>query len=187
MVLPTAASAIQEQQQKVESRSQTPKPGASRPPLAVPTPATLPGHGGHSVVAKRATSPKVPKPKMSRGNSPLGGQPPVGSSPATHEAVHGTGLKRKADNPSNSPSGSTSETPKHKKRKPAVQGTVMSSAELEAMLLEWLKTTTNASTRDCIQYFTPYLVDAEKKTEFSAMVRKHATLKNGVLVSRAAP
>ncbi|KAF9534325.1 hypothetical protein CPB83DRAFT_844052 [Crepidotus variabilis] len=209
VVLPTAASAIQEQQQKIESRSQTPKPGTTpRPSLPVQpggpgsratspvlSPVLSPGHGGHSMIAKRATSPKVPKPKvnMSRGNSPLGGQGPLpssrASSPVNTDVLNGdakSGLKRKAEgSTSTSLNGVTPEAPKQKKRKAAVPGVAVSSAELETMLLEWLKTTTNASTRDCIHHFTPYLVDAEKKAEFSAMVRKHATLKNGVLVARA--
>ncbi|CAA7259765.1 unnamed protein product [Cyclocybe aegerita] len=210
-VIPTATQAIQEEQQKVESRSQTPKPGptpaAARPPaLAVGpgsragSPTLSPGHGGHSVVAKRATSPKIPKPKpstASRGNSPLGGQSPllgstspVALEPANGDASNGrSSAKRKADDAPTSPTSvnsAGSHLPKQKKRKPPTPSAV-SSAELEAMLLEWLKNTTNASTRDCIHHFTPYLVDVEKKQEFSAMVRKHATLRAGYLTLRTSP
>jgi transcription initiation factor TFIIF subunit alpha len=97
-------------------------------------------------------------------------------------------LKRKAETPTSPLPGNPAvdaQPPKSKKRKAAVQGSTVSSAELEGMLLEWLKMTTNSTTRDCIHHFTPYLVDVEKKAEFSAMVRKHATLKNGVLVPKA--
>ncbi|PPQ77758.1 hypothetical protein CVT25_011193 [Psilocybe cyanescens] len=203
-VIPTATSAIQEQQQQqVESRSQTPKPtptprpvaavGASAPASRAASPTLSPGHGGHSVVAKRATSPKIPKPKtnISRGNSPLGGQSPLGGSRATSPAadvVNGqkTGMKRKADE---SPEKATSNNhanggvPKLKKRKPvaAVFPIAVSSAELESMLVDWLRNTANATTRDCIHHFTPYLTDPDKKQEFSSMVRKHAILKNGTL------
>ena len=96
-------------------------------------------------------------------------------------------LKRKADELPGTPilPSANGQVPKQKKRKaPVPGGAPVPSAELESMLLEWLKNTPNASTRDCIQHFTPFLVDAEKKAEFSAMVRKHATLKNGVLVTR---
>lgn len=112
------------------------------------------------------------------------------TSPTIIDGVNGdttkVSLKRKADTPT-SPNGhpaADAQPPKAKKRKATVQGSTVTSAELESMLLEWLKTTTNSTTRDCIQNFTPYLVDAEKKAEFSAMVRKNATLKNGVLVPK---
>lgn len=210
----TAASAIQEQQQKIESRAQTPKPAtpsAVRPSAstaAIPgsraaSPILSPSHGGHSVVAKRATSPKAPKPKatnISRGNSPLGGQPTLGGSRATSPVAVDTpngasnlkiGVKRKADDSPTSPTSPNgvnpgNQLPKAKKRKPppGVTPIAVSSAELESLLIDWLKKTTTASTRDCIHHFTPYLTDTETKSEFSGMVRKHAVLKNGVLVLR---
>ncbi|KAF8974561.1 hypothetical protein BDZ97DRAFT_35006 [Flammula alnicola] len=209
----TAGPAIQQQQQQVESRPQTPKPAPTPRPTAVPAPGSRaasptlsPGHGGHSVVAKRATSPKIPKPKTSttsRGNSPLGGQPTLAGSRATSpvavELPNGTshlktGSKRKADDSPVSPTSPnanasanpTNQLPKAKKRKPppGVTPIVVSSAELESLLVDWLKKTTNATTRDCIHHFTPYLTDPETKSEFSAMVRKHAQLKNSVLVLR---
>lgn len=52
------------------------------------------------------------------------------------------------------------------------------------MLIDWLGNTPNATTRECIHHFTPYLTDGEKKTEFSALVREVAQLKGGVLVLR---
>ncbi|KAH9482649.1 Transcription initiation factor IIF subunit alpha [Psilocybe cubensis] len=203
-VVGTATAAIQEQQQQqqLESRSQTPKPtarpvvngGTPAPGSRAASPTVSPGHGGHSVVAKRATSPKVPKPKanISRGNSPLGGQSPLGGSRATSPVAdmsndQKTGMKRKADESPEKPAtnnpvnGGVPSKPKKRKPAPAVSPITVSPAELESMLLAWLKSTTNATTRDCIHHFTPYLTDREKKDEFSAMVRKHASLKGGIL------
>lgn len=201
VVLSTATAAIQEQQQKIESKAQTTKaaPVPSRSSAdsvsgsRAVSPSLPPGQSGHSLVAKRATSPQTPKPKppnLVRGSSPLGGQLSTVQSPVATDGINGDAtkgtLKRKADHSTSPAPGPNPDTqpPKQKKRKAATQGASISSVELESMLLEWLKTVTNATTRDCIHHFTPYLVDAEKKAEFSAMVRKHATLKNGVLVAR---
>ena len=205
----TAGPAIQQQQQQVEAKSQTPKAVPPRPvvppvPGSPPASPTLsPGHGGHSVVAKRATSPKMPKPKTtitSRGNSPLGSQtsPLAGSratSPATTDISNGTGihpksvLKRKAEDSSAEITGATvnavNDQHKSKKRKaPATDVTPIevSSEELERLLVEWLKNTTGATTKDCIKHFGPYI--AEKRPEFASMVRKVAQLKNGVLICK---
>ena len=201
----TAGPAIQQQQQQVEAKSQPPKVVPPRPlvppaPGSPPASPTLsPGHGGHSVVAKRATSPKVPKPKTSitsRGNSPLGGQtsPLAGSratSPATTDFPNGTAnpksVKRKADDSIVENAGTSvnavNDQHKSKKRKaPATDVTPIevSSEELERLLVEWLKNTTGATTKDCIKHFGPYI--AEKRPEFASMVRKVAQLKNGVLI-----
>ena len=202
----TAGPAIQQQQQQVEAKSQTPKAVPPRP--VVPpaqgsrpaSPTLSPGHGGHSVVALRATSPKMPKPKTtitSRGNSPLGSQtsPLAGSratSPATTDIPNGTGtnqkaLKRKADDTSaeNAAVNVVNDQHKAKKRKaPATDVTPIevSSEELERLLVEWLKNTTGATTKDCIKHFGPYI--AEKRPEFASMVRKVAQLKNGVLICK---
>lgn len=210
----TAGPAIQQQQLQVEAKSQTPKAVPPRPAVVPPAPGSRPasptlspGHGGHSVVAKRATSPKMPKPKTaitSRGNSPLGSQtsPLVGSratSPATSDILNGTGtnpkpvLKRKADDSSGANAGAVNavnDQHKFKKRKaPAADVTPIevSSEELERLLVEWLKNTTGATTKDCIKHFGPYI--AEKRPEFASMVRKVAQLKNGVLICkpRSAP
>ncbi|KAM6495882.1 transcription initiation factor [Amanita muscaria] len=198
-----------------ESRagSQTPKPAASparpsansnesRPTSPVPSP----GHSGHSIVARRAAGDKVPKPSVSRGGSPPGSRAtsPVAPSRATSPAAQGTGiraesppasnngqkLKRKAEelpNGAPSPAGSAAGgVPKAKKRKAqAVVPVQISAVDLKNQLVEWLKNTPNATTRDCIHYFTPYLTDQEKKTEFSSLVREVAQLKGGVLVLRA--
>ena len=199
----TAGPAIQQQQQQqVESRSQTPKTVPPRPAAASPT--VSPGHGGHSVVAKRATSPKMPKPKTgngSRGNSPLGSQtsPLAGSratSPVASDMTNGSGanqkltLKRKAEDvmaggTENAGANGVIDQHKTKKRKaPATEVTPIevSSEELERLLVEWLKNTSGATTKDCIKHFGPYI--AEKRPEFASMVRKVAQLKNGVLICK---
>jgi transcription initiation factor TFIIF subunit alpha len=101
------------------------------------------------------------------------------------------GHKRKADELANTPTSPTTTNtiaqPKPKKRKAQAPGApliAVSAEELRSLLIEWLGNTGNASTRDCIHHFTPYLTDGEKKTEFSALVREVAQLKNGVLVLR---
>ncbi|KAI0068757.1 hypothetical protein BV25DRAFT_1817668 [Artomyces pyxidatus] len=81
--------AVQSQMTIARGNSQTPSqiaipqvPAGTAAPRPVPTSAAnsratspLPNHGGHSIVAKRATSPKVPKPKglvaPGRATSPL--------------------------------------------------------------------------------------------------------------------
>jgi transcription initiation factor TFIIF subunit alpha len=54
------------------------------------------------------------------------------------------------------------------------------------MVIEWLKNTPNATTRDCIQYFQPYLTDEAKKSKFTALIKEVAQLKGGVVVLRKA-
>ncbi|KAF5370108.1 hypothetical protein D9758_001045 [Tetrapyrgos nigripes] len=159
-----------------------------------PAPSPVPGLGGHSVVAKRATSPKAPKLKsnnVSRASSPLASgsraTSPIATSPV---AQNGLQKKRKAEESPTSPTSPNGVGhPKQKKRKPQPTGVTVATptGPLEdRLLIEWLKNTPNASTRECIQYFTPYLTDEEKKTKFTALVKEVATLKNGVLVLRNA-
>ncbi|KAH9936959.1 hypothetical protein B0H21DRAFT_894160 [Amylocystis lapponica] len=157
------------------------------------SPVPAPSHGGHSIVAKRATSPKVPKGKANgRASSPLAGgraTAPNGSratSPIAASGGEGGGVKgsnkRKAtdDVAPVSPTGTTGAPPKTKKRK-------VPGVELEdAMVIEWLKNTPDATTRDCIHHFTPYLTDEAKKTRFTALVKEVAQLSKGVLVLRPA-
>lgn len=204
--------AIQQQPQQVESRanSQPPKPNTTRTHSGgdsrATSPAASPSLGGHSVVAKRATSPKAPKLKS---GSPLGSR---ATSPVTNSrAASPTGIvsghsasragspsaqkgsnKRKAvdDAVNGSPVlnvNGSSTVPKPKKRKaqaPGVAPIIVPTEQLRVMLIDWLGNTSSASTRDCIHHFTPYLTDGEKKTEFSGLVREVAQLKGGVLVLR---
>ncbi|KAI0776093.1 hypothetical protein BD413DRAFT_526427 [Trametes elegans] len=179
---------------------------ASSPSLSRPTsPAPTPGHGGHSVFAKRATSPKVPKPKTgiaSRAGSPLaspnGVSPPAsratspsaGSPPGPAPPSGGAKpLKRKATDDGTGAAGgaggagSPGGAPRPKKRKAQLPP----GAELEdRMVIEWLRNTPNATTRECILHFTPYLTTEEKKNKFTALVKEVAQLSKGVLVLRPA-
>ncbi|KAJ7180088.1 transcription initiation factor [Mycena crocata] len=186
-----------------------PAPSAARPQggskvgSRAASPALSPGLGGHSVVAKRATSPKAPKQKSngaSRGNSPLASRAtsPVANSRATSPVAggaaspnpHGAPKKRKATDEAGSPSPTSpngqNAPPKAKKRK-AHNGGVVPAGELEdRMVIEWLKNTPNATTRDCIQHFQPYLTDEAKKSKFTALIKEVAQLKGGVVVLRSA-
>ncbi|KAI5120668.1 hypothetical protein M0805_006957 [Coniferiporia weirii] len=185
------------------------------------------GMGGHSVVAKRATSPKAPKLKGqgqgSRATSPLASG--VGSRAASpnpspvspgvgNAASPGSALskKRKAEDGVATPPASGGSTPgaqpKLKKRKPTNAGasgapstpggpgpaanagaaagagaTVEPGTELTAALLvQWLKASVGATTRECIHYFQPCLTDDAKKARFTALVKEVASLKTGALV-----
>lgn len=187
------------------SGSQTPKaatvavpPTASRAGSRAASP-TPPGLGGHSIVAKRATSPKVPKMKSNSGGH---GASPLGASRATSPAASGSraaspaigtgsrpgtlvqgSRKRKATDDISAPSSGVSggnSAPKLKKRK-SIAG------ELEdKMVIEWLKSTPNAKARDCIRHFGPYLTDEGRKRKFKALVQEVAQSKGGVLVLRNA-
>lgn len=140
----------------------------------------MPTQSGHSLVAKRATSPKVPRdqPKTGRAGSPLAQTATTPGSPtnATKLSSH----KRKAEeagSPGNT-NGPTNGAPK-KRRKATVDG------ELEdSMVIDWLRNSPSASTRDCIQHFTPYLTDEAKKVKFTSLIKEVAQLKGGVLVLR---
>ena len=167
--------------------------------------------GGHSVVAKRATSPKAPGLKLktsppppglsqsgSRATSPLNGTGSRASSPTPNVPTSLSGpLKRKAEETSAASPTSAGAPHKHKKRK-AVPGATSPTAasgssaanppldpntELSAeLLINWLRATANATTRECIQHFQPCLKDDAKKSRFTALVKEVATLKGGVLV-----
>ncbi|KAJ4478082.1 transcription initiation factor [Lentinula aciculospora] len=225
---PQTGPAVQAQDQ-TKSKSPTPSPISNINPETVkPTPqvngtgSPVTGLGGHSVVAKRATSPKVPKMKPNSTNAARSGSPlasrasspvsPVGvggataansfpntgsrtGSPITANGVQNgqlqTNKKRKADDAvSLSPTSPSNNGPSKPKKRKAHPTTVAVPTGLleERLLIEWLKNTptADASTRECIQYFTPYLTDEEKKAQFTGLVKEIAQLKNGVLVLRPA-
>lgn len=194
--------AIQQQPQQVDvqGRSQTPKPAGepaksqsevngsrTTSPLASPNLG-----GGHSVVAKRATSPKAFKSMdqgVSKNNSPASSRAtsPVAGSRATSPVANGQKLannKRKAEDATHASSPGANGQPKLKKRREVAPVT---PEEMQSMLIEWLKTSPRekATTRECIQHFTPYLTDQAKKAEFSKLVREVAMLKDGILALRA--
>jgi len=155
------------------------------------------------VVAKRATSPKAPKPRVmpnglraGRGASPGPSSLPPRAAPSgvvTTPAKPDN--KRKADETEEvasapSPAASTAGgQPKPKKRRAtaAMLGPDGQPIELEdIMVIEWLRNTPNAKTRDCISHFTPYLRSDEQKAKFTALIKEVAQLKNGILVLRSA-
>ncbi|KAI6119345.1 hypothetical protein EDD16DRAFT_1692660 [Pisolithus croceorrhizus] len=173
------------------------------------SPAPAAGMGGHSVVAKRATSPKVPKPSVSRGNSPARWDIEPCREPhwkSCHESrckhlarllwvylqvVPTTSQKRKATDdlggavsPTATSNGNAQ--PKPKKRKPLPTGPPIDGELEEKMLIDWLQNAPNATTRDCIQHFTPYLTSEAKKARFTAMVKEVAQLKGGILILKSA-
>ncbi|KAI0347540.1 Rap30/74 interaction domain-containing protein [Trametopsis cervina] len=207
-------------EQRPSSRSNSQAPSGSQPPVppagSKPLPAQdagsratspipAPGHGGHSVVAMRATSPNAKMPKLkangsSRASSPLatgsratspvagaGSPPPAGraeSPPAATSSASGVTSPPANGKPNNKRKAEDGAAPgKPKKRK--AQATVTGELE-DAMVIEWLRNTPNASTRDCIHHFTPYLTSEEKKQAFTKLVKEVAQLKNNVLVLRNA-
>ncbi|KAK7049517.1 transcription factor IIF subunit tfg1 [Paramarasmius palmivorus] len=209
---PTNEPAVQQQPQQIKPKTEPiepsiPSPASPQAQNGTPQPAspTSPSLGGHSVVAKRATSPPLPKaPKLktaSRAGSPLAGGGSRAGSPVAGAGGSRAGSpvaasvngqkKRKAEDSMPSPTSPNSASnpgamqPKPKKRK--AQGAVAQpTGPLEDwMLIDWLKNTPNASTRECIQYFTPYLTDEKEKTRFTGLVKEFATLKNGVLTLRS--
>lgn len=171
---------------------------------------------GNAIVAKRATSPKVGKTRPLSGSgmvggarspspSPLGGigskagtstptsggRSPVASragSPAPLSTA-GAGMKRKAlDEGPVSPTSPAGADPSaanrpHKKSKRPPTGTLD-----EAMIINFLRERKDATTKDCIQKFQPYLRGEERgeeaKKAFIGMVRKVAVVKNNVLSLR---
>ncbi|KXN86274.1 Transcription initiation factor IIF subunit alpha [Leucoagaricus sp. SymC.cos] len=199
--LPTyTGPAIQQQPQQVDvqAKSQTPNSGDAAQPQPdvngsrATSPLASPSLGGHSVVAKRATSPKAFKPitqDVSKNNSPANSRAtsPAAGSRATSPVANGQKVgsnKRKAEDLTNAASPGANGQPKAKKRREVAPVT---SEEMQTLLIEWLKTSPKekATTRECIQHFTPYLTDQAKKAEFSKMVREVAMLKDGILVLRA--
>jgi transcription initiation factor TFIIF subunit alpha len=141
--------------------------------------------GGHSVVAKRATSPKPPKLRAltpTRAGSPLASPP---NSPTAnggraasplYTATNGSQKKRKAaDDPSNGVG------QKAKKRK------TITAQELTAqMVIDWVKSNPGSKTQDCIKYFLSFVKGDGVKDRFTQLVKEVASLKDGVLVLKAA-
>ncbi|KAJ7591011.1 transcription initiation factor [Mycena floridula] len=190
-ILPPPPVPVEAPAQPAAIETESIKPIPSRPQTNGSRAASpvSPSMGGHSVVAKRATSPKAPKQKpnnATRGTSPLAGRsssPASGSratSPVANNGsragspVNGVQKKRKATDETG-----TNAAPKLKKRKTP---TNLPTGQLDrTMLIEWLKATPNASTRDCIAHFTPYLQGEDLKRQFTAMVKELAHLKDGSL------
>lgn len=69
-----------------------------------------------------------------------------------------------------------------KKRKPM---TPSDGPPVEAKtVIEWLKNTPGATTKDCIKQFTKFLQDKVKREQFTAMMKQLAVVKDGVLMLR---
>jgi transcription initiation factor TFIIF subunit alpha len=51
-------------------------------------------------------------------------------------------------------------------------------------VVEWLRNTPGATTKDCIRQFTKYLKEKPKRDEFTAMMKQLAVVKDGVLMLR---
>jgi len=155
----------------------TPAPGGSgsRPTSPVPS------QSGHSLVAKRATSPKVPRdqPKGGRAGSPLAQTSTTPGSPTSATKLNSHKRKAEEAGAHGNSNGTAGGTAPKKRRKATIDG------ELEdGMVIEWLRNSPSASTRDCIQHFTPYLTDEAKKVKFTSLIKEVAQLKGGVLVLR---
>ncbi|KAI0314460.1 hypothetical protein OF83DRAFT_1205441 [Amylostereum chailletii] len=207
--------AIQQQATPSRAQSRQPSPPTSQLPTSSSQPPATsnttsratspnPSHGGHSVVAKRATSPKVPKPKTlvtSRANSPLaqGATSPRAASPIATSPRTAPGMasgqqksnKRKAeDGETNGASSPTISNGEHraKKRKPAAMlnpdGTPRDLPD--EMVVDWLRKNDKVTTRDCITHFTPYLQTPEQKKRFTDLIKKFAVLKDTFLILRTA-
>ena len=119
------------------------------------------------------------QPKTGRAGSPLAQTSTTLGNPTS--ATKANPHKRKADDAgaTNNANGTVSGVVPKKRRKATVDG------ELEdSMVIDWLRNTPSASTRDCIQHFTPYLTDETKKVKFTSLIKDVAQLKGGVLVLR---
>jgi transcription initiation factor TFIIF subunit alpha len=51
-------------------------------------------------------------------------------------------------------------------------------------VIDWLRNTPGATTKDCIKQFTKYLKDKPKRDQFTTMMRQLAVVKDGVLMLR---
>jgi transcription initiation factor TFIIF subunit alpha len=177
--------AIQQQEQKPrlgpDGQPITPSGTPGGPSRAASPPA--PTLGGHAALAKRATSPKIPRPKTapgSRATSPLAnGTPSRATSPSTSRAgsppAPGT-AKRKADEVPTSPN-SSGALPKPKKRK---GGADVLQLTPEA-IAEWLRNTPGATTKMFSAYFKQAIDLMPDRAKVAALVKQVASMKSGVL------
>ncbi|EPQ59255.1 hypothetical protein GLOTRDRAFT_119452 [Gloeophyllum trabeum ATCC 11539] len=209
--------AVQDQSQsQSQSRSGSQQPLPSTP-LPAPTPIkkeppaaslsrpTSPTQSGHSIVAKRATSPpKISKvktsPNVSRASSPLAqgpasplgrpgspvnGAPPPSAAPTPSKQNN----KRKAEDAPTSPTSPTTaadgttgtEQRKRKKRKPALPVEELTASKL----VEWIQAHPGCTTKDCINAFRGYLEHSKDGRKiFSDLIKEVATIKSNLLILR---
>ncbi|KIY49200.1 Rap30/74 interaction domain-containing protein [Fistulina hepatica ATCC 64428] len=159
----------------------TPTPGRPSSP-----PSVTPPMGGHSVVAKRATSPKgtvkQPKGAGSRASSPLASVALSRSgSPAAAATVfptsNGAQKKRKAtDEP-----GSPTVGEKAKKRKHHNHSAALAPLDID-LVVKWMASMEKPTTKDCINYFSAYTKDSVQRTRFTEIMRQIVFVKDGIMV-----
>jgi transcription initiation factor TFIIF subunit alpha len=170
-----------------------------------PNPPGVPPNG-HSLVAKRATSPRPPKPKISgsinnsRASSPLAqdarANSPTSPRPATNATSPGganknVNGKRRAEDGTDAngnngaANGDQPRPPKKRKVASAVDAQGNPIELTEQMVIDWLRTTENATTHDCITYFKPFHRDKAAKENFTKLIKEVASLKGGVLTLRS--
>jgi len=119
------------------------------------------------------------QPKTGRAGSPLAQTSTTLGSPTSATKLNPHKRKAEESGALSNANGAVGGTTPKKRRKATVDG------ELEdGMVIDWLRNTPSASTRDCIQHFTPYLTDEAKKVKFTSLIKEVAQLKGGVLVLR---
>jgi transcription initiation factor TFIIF subunit alpha len=93
--------------------------------------------------------------------------------------VQRSAKKRKAtDDPTaNAQSPGASSAKKRKSMAPAEGPPVEAKT-----VIEWLKNTPGATTKDCIRQFTKYLREKPKRDKFTAMMKDLVAVKDGVLM-----
>ncbi|TFK28738.1 Rap30/74 interaction domain-containing protein [Coprinopsis marcescibilis] len=191
--------AIQIQPQQVDQKAAT----ANKPSITVPTansratsPVASPSLGGHSLVAKRATSPKVPKPRLPGASSVPGSRAtspnpnsratsPLANAPSPTSSKSG---KRKAEDGAGGDVPKKKKTEKKERMTPAElqvmqQGTL---AEQQALIINWFKKQAQPRTGDCINYFGPYIhIDAKTKETFTEMIKTLAYVRDRIMYLRS--
>jgi transcription initiation factor TFIIF subunit alpha len=54
------------------------------------------------------------------------------------------------------------------------------------MVINWLRSKSNPTTRECIAYFTPFMKnDVEKKQAFAKLIKQIAVKKNDILILKS--
>lgn len=173
----------------------------SRAVSPVPPGGHTPGYGS-LLIAKRATSPKAPRPRPisptgSRATSPLanGTSASRATSPtrssinsragspglSVHTNVNG---KRKSD----AQDDAASPTASSPGGSGAYNGRVVKKPRLapkgpltEEMIIEWIKNTENPTSKTCINQFRPYIKEEKAKSDFTAMIKKLVVMKDGIM------
>jgi transcription initiation factor TFIIF subunit alpha len=165
-------------------------PSGSQPSTSRATSPAASSLGGHSVVAKRATGPKLSRPKLSAGSratSPLagGGLSSWATSPSTSRAGSPpvAGSKRKADDAS-SDSGTPVSKPKKAKSDAKSNAASMAREVTLPEIVEWFEKHPNSTTKDCSQAFRPFLGDDARRKRFITKTKSVVISRDGYLSLR---